>query len=87
MGSRNYRTGETEPGLGRKSNAGPAGIRPDELRPDEIRPDGTRVKGQTDLKGTFECIAKVGSSGWGALGQALAASDKMVAIRKTQANF
>jgi hypothetical protein len=32
------------------------------------------VKGQTDLKGTFECIAKVGSSGWGALGQALAAA-------------
>ena len=30
------------------------------------------VKGQTDLKGTFECIAKVGSSGWGSLGQALA---------------
>jgi hypothetical protein len=32
------------------------------------------VKGQTDLKGTFECIARVGSSGWGALGQALAAA-------------
>ncbi len=32
------------------------------------------VKGQTDLKGTFECIAKVGSSGSGRLGQALVAA-------------
>ena len=32
------------------------------------------VKGQTDLKGTFECIAKVGSSGGMALGQALTAA-------------
>ena len=32
------------------------------------------VKGQSDLEGTFECIAKVGASGWDALGQGLTAA-------------
>ena len=32
------------------------------------------VKGQTDLAETFECIAMVGASGYGALGQALTAA-------------
>ena len=39
--------------------------------------DGGRrylVKGQTDLDGTFECIAKVGNSGYRMMGQALAAA-------------
>ena len=39
--------------------------------------DGGRrylVKGQTDLAETFECIAMVGKSGYGALGQALTAA-------------
>ncbi len=39
--------------------------------------DGGRrylVKGQTDLDKTFECIAKIGNGGYGALGQALTAA-------------
>jgi len=53
----------------------PAGVDGEANKPCPI--DGNRrylVKGQTDLKGTFQCVAMVGSSGWGALGQALVAA-------------
>ena len=53
----------------------PAGFSDEANKPCPV--DGGRrylVKGQADLKGTFECIAKVGNSGNGMLGQALVAA-------------
>ncbi len=53
----------------------PAGVDDEANKPCPI--DGGRrylVKGQKDLAGTFECIARVGGSGWDSLGQALTAA-------------
>jgi len=53
----------------------PAGVGGEPNKPCPI--DGGRrylVKGQSDLDATFACIATVGTSGWGSLGQAMVAA-------------
>jgi len=53
----------------------PAGINGEANKPCPIDGGGRYLKkGQTNLAETFECIAKVGTSGWDALGQALTAA-------------
>ena len=53
----------------------PAGIDGEANKPCPIDGDlRYLVTGQSDLEGTFECIANAGTSGWSALGQALTAA-------------